>query len=126
MIRYCFLSLGIMLFAVPGFAIADDLGEIRNQIETLQKEYEQRIRALEERLEKAEAVNVQQQAEAAKADASEAVMAPGPGWVQEKENTFNPAVTVVLQGSVNSYSRDPDDYALPGFQLGGEAGRLKV
>ena len=122
MIRYCFLSLGIMLFAVPGFAIADDLGEIRNQIETLQKEYEQRIRALEERLEKAEAVNVQQQAEAAKADASEAVMAPGPGWVQEKENTFNPAVTVVLQGSVNSYSRDPDDYALPGFQLGGEAG----
>ena len=122
MIRYCFLSLGIMLFAVPGFAVADDLGEIRNQIETLQKEYEQRIRALEERLEKAEAVNEQQQVEAAEADASEAVMAPGPGWVQEKENMFNPAVTVVLQGSVNSYSRDPDDYALPGFQLGGEAG----
>lgn len=37
-------------------------------------------------------------------------------------NTFNPALSVVLQGSLNSYSRDPDAYALPGFQLGGEAG----
>ncbi|MCO6413182.1 MAG: TonB-dependent receptor [Thiogranum sp.] len=37
-------------------------------------------------------------------------------------NAFNPALSVILQGSVNSYSRDPDAYALPGFQLGGEAG----
>ena len=29
---------------------------------------------------------------------------------------------MILQGSVNSYSDNPDDYSLPGFQLGGEAG----
>ena len=115
---------GVMLLVVPWFAVADDLAEIRHQIETLQKDYEQRIRALEQRLEKAEAVaaDAHQQAEAAEAAASEIVMAPAISSVQEKENTFNPAVTVVLQGSLNSYSRDPDDYTLPGFQLGGEAG----
>ena len=122
--RYYFLLVGVVLLAVPWFAVADDLAEIRHQIETLQKDYEQRIRALEERLEKAEATAAEahQQAEAAEAAASEIAMAPASSRVQEKENTFNPAVTVVLQGSLNSYSRDPDDYALPGFQLGGEAG----
>ena len=122
--RYFYLLLGVVLLATPWFAVADDLVDIRRQIETLQNDYEQRIRALEERLKKAESVaaDAQEQAEAAEAAASEVVMAPGPGRVQEKENTFNPAVTVVLQGSLNSYSRDPDDYALPGFQLGGEAG----
>jgi hypothetical protein len=122
--RFYFLLAGIMLLVVPWFAVADDLAEIRHQIETLQKDYEQRIRALEQRLEKAEAAaaDAHQQAEAAEAAASEIVMAPAISSVQEKENTFNPAVTVVLQGSLNSYSRDPDDYTLPGFQLGGEAG----
>jgi hypothetical protein len=31
-------------------------------------------------------------------------------------------MSVILQGSVNSYSENPDDYALPGFQLGEEGG----
>ena len=38
------------------------------------------------------------------------------------DNRFNPAMSLVLQGKLNSYSQDPGDYALPGFQLGGEAG----
>ena len=122
--NFYLLLVGVMLLVVPWFAVADDLAEIRHQIETLQQDYEQRIRALEQRLEKAEAAaaDAHQQAEAAEAAVSEIVMAPAISSVQEKENTFNPAVTVVLQGSLNSYSRDPDDYTLPGFQLGGEAG----
>ena len=122
--HFYLLLVGVMLLVVPWFAVADDLAEIRHQIETLQQDYEQRIRALEQRLEKAEAAaaDAHQQAEAAEAAVSEIVMAPAISSVQEKENTFNPAVTVVLQGSLNSYSRDPDDYTLPGFQLGGEAG----
>ena len=97
--RYFFLLLGVVLLATPWFAVADELVEIRRQIETLQNDYEQRIQALEERLKKAEAVaaDAHQQAEAAEAAASEIVMAPAPGRVQEKENTFNPAVTVVLR-----------------------------
>ncbi|HYQ70977.1 MAG TPA: hypothetical protein VET88_03495, partial [Gammaproteobacteria bacterium] len=34
----------------------------------------------------------------------------------------NPAISAVLQGSVNRYSINPDNYALPGFQLGEEGG----
>ena len=122
--RFCYLVVCAVLWGIPWFAAADDLEDIRNQIQILQKDYEKRIRALEERLEKAEAdaSDARQQAEAAEAIANEAALAPATRTAQEKANTFNPAVTAVLQGSLNSYSRDPDDYALPGFQLGGEAG----
>lgn len=122
--RFCYLVVCAVLWGIPWFAAADDLEDIRNQIQILQKDYEKRIRALEERLEKAEAKasDAHQQAEAAEAIANEATLAPATMTAQEKANTFNPAVTAVLQGSLNSYSRDPDDYALPGFQLGGEAG----
>ena len=122
--RFCYLVVCAVLWGIPCLAAADDLEDIRNQIQILQKDYEKRIRALEERLEKAEAEasDARQQAEAAEAIANEAALAPATKTVQDKANTFNPAVTAVLQGSLNSYSRDPDDYALPGFQLGGEAG----
>ena len=122
--RFCYLVVCAVLWGVPWFAAADDLEDIRNQIQILQKDYEKRIRALEERLEKAEveASDARQQAEAAEAIATEAALTPAARTSQERANTFNPAVTAVLQGSLNSYSRDPDDYALPGFQLGGEAG----
>ena len=122
--RFCYLVVCAVLWGIPWFAAADDLEDIRNQIQILQKDYEKRIRALEERLEKAEAdaSDARQQAETAEAIANEAALAPATRTTQEKANTFNPAVTAVLQGSLNSYSRDPDDYALPGFQLGGEAG----
>ena len=122
--RFCYLVVCAVLWGIPWFAAADDLQDIRNQIQILQEDYEKRIRALEERLEKAEAdaSDARQQAEAAEAIATEAAQAPETKTVQDKANTFNPAVTAVLQGSLNSYSRDPDDYALPGFQLGGEAG----
>ena len=122
--RFCYLVVCAVLWGIPWFAAADDLEDIRNQIQILQKDYEKRIRALEERLEKAEAdaSDARQQAEAAEAIATEAAQESETKTVQDKANTFNPAVTAVLQGSLNSYSRDPDDYALPGFQLGGEAG----
>jgi len=122
--RFCYLVVCAVLWGIPCLAAADDLEDIRNQIQILQKDYEKRIRALEERLEKAEAdaSDARQQAEAAEAIATEAAQESETKTVQDKANTFNPAVTAVLQGSLNSYSRDPDDYALPGFQLGGEAG----
>lgn len=112
----------------PFAAIAtenEDLELIRQQIDMLRNDYEHRIQALEERLQKAEAAMAQQQAADAEAVANEAVVsqtAAIPSFEQEKANTFNPAISAVLQGSINSYSRDPDDYALSGFQLGDEAG----
>jgi hypothetical protein len=37
-------------------------------------------------------------------------------------NNFNPDISLILEGRYNSYSND-SDYELPGFMLGGEAGR---
>ncbi len=37
-------------------------------------------------------------------------------------NAFNPALSVILDGKYAHYSRDPADYGISGFLLGGEAG----
>jgi hypothetical protein len=37
-------------------------------------------------------------------------------------NAFNPAIGVIFQGQAWSYANDPDEYAIPGFPLAGEAG----
>lgn len=37
-------------------------------------------------------------------------------------NAFNPAISVILNGSYSSHSKNPDDYARAGFPLAGEGG----
>jgi hypothetical protein len=37
-------------------------------------------------------------------------------------NTFNPVISLILDGKLADFSRDPGNYALPGFALGGEIG----
>jgi hypothetical protein len=41
---------------------------------------------------------------------------------QAAGNAFNPAISLILNGHYASYSRDPADWALPGFLLDTEAG----
>ncbi|KPK56729.1 MAG: hypothetical protein AMS22_00095 [Thiotrichales bacterium SG8_50] len=36
-------------------------------------------------------------------------------------NSFNPAISLILDGKYTSYDSDPEDYRIPGFQLGPEA-----
>ena len=43
----------------------------------------------------------------------------------QKNNSFNPAISLILNGRYASYSGNPEDYALPGFALGEEAGLAK-
>jgi len=115
--RIANLLAGISLclpLAAPA-ANKDDLAEIRQQMETLKRAYESQIKALEQRLQKAESLAADNQARLAENTAR-------PATQQTRANDFNPALSVILQGSVNSYSQDPDAYALPGFQLGDEAG----
>ncbi len=38
------------------------------------------------------------------------------------DTTFNPAFSIILDGVFASYNNDPEDYNLPGYALGGEAG----
>jgi len=100
-------------------ASGDELNQIRQQMEALKRAYETQIKALEQRLEKAESL-----AEENRADLNDVANAPraDSGGNQSRANAFNPAISVILQGAANSYSQNPDDYALPGFQLGDEAG----
>ena len=41
---------------------------------------------------------------------------------QASSNSFNPAISVILEGVYASYKNNPDDYSLSGYTLGGEAG----
>lgn len=72
---------------------------LQQQLEVLQDDYNSRLTRIETRLQ-----------ETQKATRT------------KKANTFNPAITLILNGQYSSYSNDTDDYQLPGFALNDEAG----
>jgi hypothetical protein len=110
----------------------DAIKVLRLEIEQLRSDYEQRIADLERRLDAAE----RGAADAAVPEPDAAVAAtpaitgyPPPAVTQSpqsvsvaRDSSFNPAIGVTFQGQAWSYRRDPEDYAIPGFPLGGEAG----
>lgn len=52
-----------------------------------------------------------------------AVSAPAFGQLPRvTSNAYNPAVSLILMGRYASFSKDPDEYALPGFALAKETG----
>ncbi len=109
-------------------ATEDELAAIRQQMEALQKQYQAQLKTLETRLEQAEAELRETRSEIAEEKAARSAVPPepppaaAPSSPPVATNAFNPALSVILQGSVNSYSQNPDTYALPGFQLGEEGG----
>jgi hypothetical protein len=114
MFRAFTLSLALAV-ALP--ARADSIEQIREEIQQLRQQYEKRIEALEQRLEQAEAQtkDAQQSAAAAQSSAQQAASRPA------GENAFNPAVSLILQGTYGNFSRDPETRAIGGFiPSGGE------
>lgn len=94
---------------------------IKQQLGALKKDYEQRIQALETRLLKTEEntkqanIKVQEvQANFEKNNTSKKVFSA--------QNSFNPAISVILDGRYANFENDPEDYELPGFALGPESG----
>lgn len=123
MYKYIIPAAAWLSLCVPlpaGAASADELSDIRKQIQELKRTYETRIKELEQRLQDAE-TQVQENREEL-GDVTQQAQIAEPAGSQTRANAFNPAISVVLQGAANSYSQNPDDYALPGFQLGEEAG----
>jgi hypothetical protein len=113
------------LALLPALAAAapanQDLAQLRQQIETLKADYEARLGALEQRVQQAEQQAQSAQLQAASAQA--AASAPPPAAATTSAaNAFNPAVSVILTGTYGQLSRNPDDYAIPGFALGDETG----
>lgn len=98
-----------------------DLAEIREQIRTLKDQYEVRIRALEQRLQAAEATPAAPAGAAMSAPPLSSAVAPPPSSSAVAASAgggiaaFNPAISLVLQGVYANLSQDPQRYAIAGF-----------
>ena len=46
--------------------------------------------------------------------------APAPGYAPTAASAFNPAIGVVLNGHLEAFSQNPNDYFIPGFALGND------
>lgn len=92
-----------------------ELSRIREEIRQLREAYESRIQTLERRLTEAEAraTRIEPAAQPAGAAATSAAAQPS------RENSFNPAVSLILQGTAARSSRDPDSYQITGFAPSG-------
>lgn len=122
-------------------ADSDDLQSIRQQIDQLKASYEGRIQALETRLQELQQRLAASPSGPVGADAARPVAAqaaavappappPAPmeavGGIptQASASAFNPAVSLILNGTYANLSRDPANYRLQGFipSGGGEVG----
>jgi hypothetical protein len=98
--------------ALPGAGLAQDadLGKIRDEIKQMKGTYEKRIDALEQRVKEAEA-------KTGKAEAAGG---------RSGESAFNPAISLILQGTYANTRLDPDNFEITGFvPSGGEVGPPK-
>ena len=103
---------GASLAACPALSHAasdPDLKVLRDEIAQMKQSYEQRINALEARLAQAET-----KANTAQTTALQAVALP-PAAAPAQSNSFNPEVSMILQGSYNNLKQDPNAFQITGF-----------
>lgn len=114
----------ISFSCASGTALSDtEIEQLKQQLKLLKQDYETRIKALEKGLQQAQQAaqknqkqlaEVQQQTEEAEL-ASDSIQTTA-------KNAFNPQISVILDGRYASYENNPDNYRLPGYSLGNEAG----
>jgi hypothetical protein len=106
-------------FAAP----EDDLRELRDQLRQIRDQYEKRIEALERRIDQAEKSSAAAQDRAAGAEASAQQAAVQASSRPSSESAFNPAVSLILNGTYGNLSRDPGAYpqARGGYRINGFA-----
>ena len=116
-------------FSAPVSAQESELAKIRDEIRQMKQQYEQRIQDLEKRLADTEvkadtAAVAASKAEQSAASAETATAATASA--RSGENAFNPAVSLILQGTFARESQDPNTYRLNGFfPSGGDVGPPK-
>ena len=139
---------GALLVPYSAFAASDpEIAELKAAMAEMRRDYEARIGALEKRLAQAERRAPNKDAAPAKAaapvaapapsiatsPASAAAVAAGPvtdpvaspavtAPAKAGAGAFNPAISLILEGTAAGYSRDRDGWRVPGFTLGGHAG----
>ncbi|MDO8597570.1 MAG: hypothetical protein Q7R45_13215, partial [Sulfuricaulis sp.] len=116
--------------AYTGPALAQDaeFAKIREEIRQMKDAYEKRIQTLEKRLSEAETKAGKAESTASKAEqsAAKAETAASSAANRTGENAFNPAVSLILQGTYARTSQDPNRFQLTGFApSGGEVGPPK-
>lgn len=115
----------------PGLAQDSELGKIREEIKQMKDAYEKRIQMLEKRLSEAEAkagkaetAATRAESTATKAEQSAAradTAAVSLASARSGENAFNPAISLILQGTYANTSQNPNTYQITGFvPSGGE------
>lgn len=110
-----------LAFAATASAEDGELAKIRAEIAQMKRVYEQRIEALEKRLAETETRTGKAEQSASNAQTVAATAAN-----RSSESAFNPAISMVLQGTYARTSRDPDAYRITGFvPSGGEVGPPK-
>lgn len=114
-------AIALALACPPALAQGSELQQIREEIRQLKQTYEQRIKALEQRL--AETETRARHAESTAAGAQQAASAP---QRRDTQTAFNPAISLILNGTYARTSQDPEAYRLTGFlPSGGEVGPPK-
>ncbi len=112
----------LVLASVP--ALADtEIEQLKQQLKLLKQDYEKRINALEKGLHAAQqaAQHNKQKLVEVQAQAEEAELASDETQTTSK-NAFNPQISMILDGRFANYQNNPDNYSLPGYSLGNEAG----
>lgn len=111
-------------------AQSPELARVREEMKELQRAYEARMQALEKRLNEAEA-------RTATAGQGAPTLAPPPGPAADASagvsrsagtsaSAFNPAISLIMQGTYARTSQDPNNFAITGFvPSGGEVGPPK-
>jgi hypothetical protein len=109
----------VVILSLAGSAHAQDpeIESLREAIDELRADYDARISALEQRLAVAEQNSTQ-----ASYAAQQASTAPTSA---SANSAFNPAIGVIFLGNAWHYDQNPDNYAIQGFPLGGEAGPIQ-
>lgn len=128
------LCVAALIPVSAGAADGDDLQGIRQQIDQLKAAYEGRIQALEARLQELQQRMAANPSGGAAADGRPSVaqaapaqspappapaMTPAGGAAQASASAFNPAISLILNGTYANLSRDPANYRLQGFIPGG-------
>jgi hypothetical protein len=107
-----------VLASLPASAADADLQALREEIAQMKKSYEQRIDALEKRLVQAETTTARGEATA------QAAATPAARPVAGKAGSFNPEVSLILQGAMTKTQREPSTWTLQGFVPAGEPGEV--
>ncbi len=118
-----FLAVGALSLATAASALAQDtdIARIREEFNELRDRYEKRIESLEKRLAEAESRSARGEPAPMKAEPAAPAAA-----ARSTDSAFNPAISLILEGTLSGASRDPNQYQITGFvPSGGEVGPPK-